>query len=104
MNKYVDKYTCINKPLYAYPSGFQEAVGLAVGLSAKSPRYLRRLGLLTPEQEEGNSRADLNLLMSLALQQITFLPFALLMEEWRWRVTEGNIKKDDWNCAWWDLR
>ncbi|KAK4305027.1 hypothetical protein Pmani_023053 [Petrolisthes manimaculis] len=84
--------------------GFQEGVGLAVGLSATSPRYLRRLGLITPEQEEGNSRADLNLLMSLALQQITFLPFALLMEEWRWRVAEGTIKRRNWNCAWWDLR
>src|SRR5262249_931561 len=31
-------------------------------------------------------------------------PFGLLIDQWRWKVFSGEIKAEDYNKAWWDLR
>jgi peptidyl-dipeptidase A len=35
---------------------------------------------------------------------VAFLPFGLLIDQWRWRVFSGEIKPEDYNKAWWELR
>ena len=47
---------------------------------------------------------DLGLLMKDALDKIAFLPFGLLIDQWRWKVFSGEVKPADYNKAWWDLR
>jgi peptidyl-dipeptidase A len=42
--------------------------------------------------------------LSRALEKIVFLPFGLLIDQWRWRVYSGEIAPADYNKAWWDLR
>jgi diketogulonate reductase-like aldo/keto reductase len=37
-------------------------------------------------------------------EQIVFLPWGKLVDQWRWRVFSGEIKPADYNKAWWDLR
>src|SRR5262245_65254654 len=42
--------------------------------------------------------------MTRALDKVAFLPFGLLIDQWRWKVFSGEIKPGDYNKAWWDLR
>jgi peptidyl-dipeptidase A len=80
--------------------GFHEAIGDTIALSV-TPEYLVRIGLL--DKAPDTSR-DLGLLMTRALEKISFLPFGLLVDQWRWKVFSGEIKPADYNKAWWDLR
>ena len=47
---------------------------------------------------------DTGLLLRQALDKIAFLPFGLLIDQWRWRVFSGDIRPEDYNKAWWELR
>ena len=80
--------------------GFHEAVGDAVALSV-TPEYLVKLGFIpqapTPDK-------DIGLLLTRALDKIAFLPFGLLVDQWRWKVFSGEITPDQYNAAWWRLR
>ncbi|MEE8250096.1 MAG: M2 family metallopeptidase, partial [Gemmatimonadales bacterium] len=80
--------------------GFHEALGDAIALSV-TPKYLVRVGLL---ESEPDAAADLGLLMRDALDKIAFLPFGLLVDQWRWRVFSGSVAPDEYNGAWWTLR
>ena len=35
---------------------------------------------------------------------MAFLPFGLLVDQWRWKVFSGEIGTDEYNQGWWDLR
>ena len=39
-----------------------------------------------------------------ALQKVSFIPFAYIVDKWRWSVFSGNTKPDEYNAYWWDLR
>ncbi len=80
--------------------GFHEAIGDTIALSV-TPEYLVKIGLL--DKAPDTSR-DLGLLMTRALEKIAFLPFGLLVDQWRWKVFAGEVKPGDYNKAWWDLR
>ena len=47
---------------------------------------------------------DIGLLLRQALDKISFLPFGLLVDQWRWRVFSGEIPPARYNAAWWELR
>ncbi len=80
--------------------GFHEALGDAVALSI-TPDYLRQIGLI---DEVPPADADLGLLMRDALEKVAFLPFGLLVDQWRWQVFSGEISPEEYNSAWWRLR
>lgn len=80
--------------------GFHEAVGDTVALSI-TPEYLKQIGLI--DQVPDPSK-DLGLLMRSALDKVAFLPFGLLIDQWRWKVFSGEIKPTEYNQGWWDLR
>ena len=80
--------------------GFHEAIGDTVALSV-TPEYLVKIGLLTRAPEASR---DIGLLLSRALDKVSFLPFGLLIDQWRWKVFSGEIAPADYNKAWWDLR
>jgi peptidyl-dipeptidase A len=44
------------------------------------------------------------MLLRQALDKVAFLPFGLLIDQWRWKVFSGEVKPADYNKAWWDLR
>ena len=50
------------------------------------------------------TEADINYLMSIALDKIAFLPFAILMDQWRWGVFDGSTPDTRFNEDWWKLR
>jgi peptidyl-dipeptidase A len=80
--------------------GFHEAIGDAVALSV-TPSYLVKLGMLDREPGPEN---DLAFLMQQALDKVAFLPFGLLIDQWRWKVFSGEVTPANYNQAWWDLR
>jgi peptidyl-dipeptidase A len=80
--------------------GFHEAIGDAIALSM-TPAYLVRIGLL---DREPPASADTALLLHDALNTVAFLPFGLLIDQWRWNVFSGKIPPSQYNTAWWELR
>ncbi len=80
--------------------GFHEAIGDTIALSV-TPEYLVRIGLLA---QAPDASRDIGLLMKRALEKVAFLPFGLLIDQWRWKVFSGEITPANYNKAWWDLR
>lgn len=80
--------------------GFHEAVGDTISLSV-TPEYLVRIGLL---DKAPDASKDIGLLMQRALEKVAFLPFGLLIDQWRWKVFSGEIPPEKYNSAWWELR
>ncbi len=80
--------------------GFHEAIGDTIALSV-TPEYLKQIGLI---ETVPPASADIGLLLDRALDKVAFLPFGLLVDEWRWKVFSGEIKPADYNKSWWELR
>jgi len=80
--------------------GFHEAIGDTIAL-AITPEYLKTIGLLAKVPP---AESDIPLLLSQALDKVAFLPFGLMIDQWRWKVFSGEITPADYNKAWWDLR
>lgn len=88
-----------------------------MALSASTPGHLNKIGLIP--NFVVSKESDLNFLMKTALEkvnvgnlsmckstsfqkmiQVTFLPFAYVMDSWRWAVFQGKYKPDDWMKEW----
>ncbi|MEP6341939.1 MAG: M2 family metallopeptidase [Maricaulaceae bacterium] len=82
--------------------GFHEAIGDMIALSI-TPNYLVEIGLLG-EEDKPSADADLSLLMRSALDKIAFLPFGLMVDQWRWNVFNGEYSPEEYNKGWWELR
>ena len=80
--------------------GFHEAVGDTIALSV-TPEYLVKVGLL---DKAPDAKGDIPLLMREALERLAFLPFGLVVDQWRWQVFSGQVKPDQYNASWWKLR
>jgi peptidyl-dipeptidase A len=81
--------------------GFQEAIGDALALSV-TPSYLKKIGFLSdvPRSDKGQIIVQLKN----ALAKVALLPFARMIDQWRWDVFSGKITPDRYNAAWWELR
>ena len=79
---------------------FHEAIGDTIALSV-TPPYLKQLGLIDKVPEPSS---DIGFLLNRALDKVAFLPFGYLVDQWRWRVFSGDIKPENYNQAWWQLR
>ena len=80
--------------------GFHEALGDTLALSV-TPEYLVKINLL---DKSPDASADTGLLLGAALERLAFLPFGLLVDQWRWQVFSGQITPQNYNKAWWDLK
>jgi peptidyl-dipeptidase A len=80
--------------------GFHEAIGDTIALSI-TPSYLKQVGLIDREPDPSK---DVALLLRLALDKLAFLPFGLLVDQWRWKVFSGEVSADRYNAEWWKLR
>ncbi len=89
-------------PLFAQGAndGFHEGIGDAIALSA-TPAYLVKIGLLDKVPQ---GTGELPYLMKMALNKVAFLPFGLIVDQWRWKVFSGEIKPAEFNAAWWELK
>ena len=80
--------------------GFHEAIGDALALSI-TPAYLKQIGLLA---DVPSAAADTMLLLRQAMDKVAFLPFGLVVDQWRWKVFSGEIAPSSYNASWWNLR
>jgi peptidyl-dipeptidase A len=80
--------------------GFHEAIGDTIALSI-TPDYLVKIGFIAKPPDASK---DIGLLLNKALEKIAFLPFGLMIDQWRWKVFSGEIPPEKYNQAWWDLR
>src|SRR5215831_14358526 len=80
--------------------GFHEAIGDTIALSV-TPEYLVKIGLL---DKAPDASGDIGLLLEKALEKIAFLPFGLVIDQWRWKVFSGEIPPEKYNETWWALR
>jgi peptidyl-dipeptidase A len=80
--------------------GFHEGIGDTIALSI-TPEYLAEVGLL---RRVPPADRDLGLLLRLALDKVAFLPFGLMVDQWRWQVFSGEVGPEAYNAGWWDLR
>jgi len=92
-----------NQPYFFKDSandGVHEAIGDTIALSV-TPDYLHKVGLL---DQVPPTSSDIPFLLHKALEKVAFLPFGLLIDQWRWKVYSGEIKPADYNKSWWELR
>ena len=82
--------------------GFHEAIGDMIALSI-TPDYLVQIGLLDEKDVPGED-ADLALLLRQAMDKVAFLPFGLMVDQWRWKVFSGELTPATYNSGWWELR
>jgi peptidyl-dipeptidase A len=80
--------------------GFHEALGDTIALSI-TPSYLKALGFIDKDPAPGS---DIGLLLKMALDKVAFLPFGVVIDQWRWKVFSGEITPAQYNKAWWDLK
>jgi peptidyl-dipeptidase A len=81
--------------------GFHEAIGDTIELSM-TPDYLASIGLV--DKPALSQEAVINSQMRMALAKVAFLPFGLMIDQWRWGVFDGSIAPDRYNAAWWELK
>ena len=92
-----------NQPVYYQNSandGFHEAIGDTIALSV-TPKYLKEIGLIDTIPDESK---DIGLLLKMALDKVAFMPFGLMVDQWRWKVYSGEVTPENYNTAWWELR
>ncbi|MEE4245465.1 MAG: M2 family metallopeptidase [Kangiellaceae bacterium] len=101
-NYYQRAYNLAQPMLYrgSANDGFHEALGDTVALSI-TPKYLKEIGLIS---EEPDASGDLPFLLRMAMDKVSFLPFGLMVDKWRWQVFNGELTPDSYNSGWWQLR
>ena len=90
-------------PLFqdAAHDGFHEAIGDTITLSL-TPGHLHKIGLVGPQKADPH--ATINSQLKWALDKIAFLPWARLVDQWRWKVFAGQVTPANYNAEWWKLR
>jgi peptidyl-dipeptidase A len=82
--------------------GFHEAIGDFIALSV-TPDYLVQIGLLDPKKVPSADK-DVGLLLRQAMDKVAFMPFAYIVDKWRYGVFDGSTPPSSYNQAWVDLK
>jgi peptidyl-dipeptidase A len=80
--------------------GFHEAIGDSIVLSM-TPGYLKQLGLV--QNVAAGDHALIDVQLKDALTRVAFLPFGMLIDQWRWDVFSGKVQPADYNRTWWEM-
>jgi len=82
--------------------GFHEAIGDFIALSV-TPDYLVQIGLLDRSRVP-SAEKDIGLLLRQAMDKVAFMPFAYIVDKWRYGVFDGSTPPAKYNQAWVDLK
>ncbi|XP_046639551.1 angiotensin-converting enzyme-like [Daphnia pulicaria] len=85
-------------------SAFHEAIGDTIIYAAMATKHRHRLGFVSTGNKTNPKDLDIINLLRQALVKIPILPFSLALEKWRWGVMAGQIKPNQYNQAWWNLK
>ena len=64
--------------------GFHEGVADILSLAVGTPSYYKRLGLLGEDVDVTDEETNINILFSMALDRLAFMPFGYLVDKYRW--------------------
>ena len=84
--------------------GFHEAIGDTLALSVATPKHLASIGLMQPSAQTDNNDYEMAFLLRMALDKVAFLPFAYILDLYRWKLFNGSIAEENLNAEWWKLR
>ncbi|CAH2056638.1 unnamed protein product, partial [Iphiclides podalirius] len=80
---------------------FHEALANAATLAVYNMQHLQRLGLYNNKSHDPYE-VSMNFLMSMALEKVAYLPFAFMVDQWRWSVFEDGV--ENMNARWWQMK
>ncbi|XP_050669204.1 angiotensin-converting enzyme-like isoform X2 [Leptidea sinapis] len=80
---------------------FHEAVANAATLSVYNIPHLQRVGLYNNKTHD-SYQVTMNFLMAMALEKVAYLPFAFMVDQWRWSVFEDGV--ENMNKRWWQMK
>ncbi|XP_054278172.1 angiotensin-converting enzyme-like [Macrosteles quadrilineatus] len=83
--------------------GFTDSLGELLNQYVTCPTHLKSLGLLDANWQS-DKKQELNYLQQQALYDILFLPYAYSLDLWRWRIFQGKITPENYNCEYWNIR
>lgn len=69
-----------------------------------TPVHFKRLGLLGDSVDVTDEETNLNALMQTALFKVVFMPFAYVVDLFRWDLYQGKVDESQINCHWVKLR
>ncbi|CAG2108942.1 unnamed protein product, partial [Medioppia subpectinata] len=84
--------------------GFHEAIGDLLALSVSTPKHLQKVKLLTIDESVDLKKITIKYQMKMALDKLAVLPWAFLVDKWRWDVMSGEANINHINKRWWELR
>lgn len=97
-------YKLNNKYIFDNKEGFHEAVGDTLALSVQTPKHLKEIGLLDEATPIDDYETSINFLMAIALKKVASLPFAYIIDKYRWAIFDGSVDISRYNAHWWELR
>ncbi|KAL4720565.1 hypothetical protein ACJJTC_010689, partial [Scirpophaga incertulas] len=80
---------------------FHEAVANAASLSVYNLPHLQRIGLYHNKSHDPYE-VSMNFMMSMALEKVAYLPFAFMVDQWRWSIFEDGVQ--GMNNRWWQMK
>jgi hypothetical protein len=80
-------------------SFFHEAIGDTLALSVVTPKHLHTIGLIKDKVDQSDQLV-INAQMAVALSKIAILPWAYLVDVWRWKVMSGEVTPDEYQSSW----
>ncbi|ODM89396.1 Angiotensin-converting enzyme, partial [Orchesella cincta] len=87
---------------YMFRSGANP--GDLISISMRTPKHMIRTGLVNEKEARVSKESTLNYLMQVSLQKVPFLPFAYLIDAYRWKIFDGSISRKDLTYEWTKIR
>jgi len=88
-------------------AAFHEAIGDTVAMSVMTPQHWRST-VLARRMPAARSRhipdTDISFLMRMALSRVALLPYAYVLEKWRYQVFRRDVTPSQYNTRYWELR
>lgn len=75
-----------------------------MALSVQTPKHLKEIGLLDQATQIDDYETSINFLMAIALKKVASLPFAYIIDKYRWAIFDGSVDPSQYNSYWWKLR
>jgi len=88
-------------------AAFHEAIGDTVAMSVMTLQHWHSaiLGRRMPAPHSRHvPETDISFLLRMALSRVALLPYAYVLEKWRYQVFRGDIKPSQYNIRYWELR
>ena len=60
--------------------------------------------MISPKTNIEDEETNINMLLSIALEKVVLMPYAYLLDRWRWDLYQGKVPASKMNCHWHALR